>query len=92
MKRSVITFKADEAMMEALEKVPNKSEFIRTAVYAALQESCPFCGGTGSLTPHQKMHWLKFMKEHQVERCHECNGVKLHCLHNKKSGKETKHE
>ena len=32
MKRSVITFKADEEMMAELEKIPNKSEFIRAAV------------------------------------------------------------
>lgn len=83
MKRSVITFKADEEMMTELEKIPNKSEFIRAAVYAALQETCPFCGGTGTLSPHQKLHWAKFMQEHQVERCTQCNGVKLNCLHKK---------
>jgi hypothetical protein len=83
MKRSVITFKADEEMMAELEKIPNKSEFIRAAVYSALQETCPFCGGTGTLSPHQKLHWTKFMQEHQVERCTQCNGVKLNCLHKK---------
>ena len=47
MKNSVITFKADEEMTEALERIPNKSEFIRAAVANALQENCPLCGGTG---------------------------------------------
>ena len=31
-KHSIITFKADEFMMAALENIPNKSEFIRSAL------------------------------------------------------------
>ncbi len=88
MKSSVITFKADGAMIEALEKVPNKSEFIRAAVAAALQESCPFCGGTGTLSPHQRKHWAVFLKEHTLEHCKECNGVKISCHHGEKFSHE----
>ena len=80
-KHSVITFKADEAMLAALERIPNKSEFIRTAILAALDESCPFCGGTGKLNPHQKMHWANFLKEHQLIHCKECNGIEVCCTH-----------
>ncbi|MBO5202130.1 MAG: CopG family transcriptional regulator [Lentisphaeria bacterium] len=81
MKQTVITFKADEQITRALEQIPNKSEFIRAAVLAALDESCPFCGGTGTLNPHQRKHWAAFLKEHQLEHCDECNGVKIHCKH-----------
>jgi len=81
MKQSVITFKADEEMCSMLERIPNKSEFIRAAVLAALDESCPFCGGTGTLNPHQRKHWASFLKEHKLEHCKECNGIKILCRH-----------
>lgn len=88
MKPSVISFKADDAMSEALEKIPNKSEFIRAAVLAALDENCPFCGGTGTLNPHQRKHWASFLKDHRLEHCKECNGVRILCCKHGSSGKE----
>ena len=72
--------------MKDLEKIPNKSEFIRSAVAAALQESCPFCGGTGTLTPHQRRHWAVFLREHTVHHCRKCNGVVIDCLHGDGAG------
>ena len=85
-KHSVITFKADEFMMAALEKIPNKSEFIRAAILAALDETCPFCSGTGILNPHQKVHWSNFLAEHHLTQCKECNGVEIHCIHHEHDG------
>lgn len=79
MKQAIITFKADRDLCSALERMPNKSEFIRTALLTALDESCPFCGGTGTLTPGQRKHWLNFLRHHHVEHCRKCNGLKIHC-------------
>lgn len=92
MKQSVVTFKVDEEMSLALERIPNKSEFIREAVLAALDESCPFCGGTGMLNPHQRKHWANFLKEHRLEHCKECNGIKIHCKHHEHDEEGTCHE
>ncbi len=79
MKQTVISFKADEEMNRALEQIPNKSEFIRAAILAALDETCPFCGGTGILNPHQRKHWASFLKTHHLEHCEECNGYEIKC-------------
>lgn len=87
-KQGVITFKADEAMLDALERIPNKSEFIRAAVMSALDESCPLCGGTGNLNPHQRMHWTMFLKEHTLGHCDECDGVTIDCGENCHSHKK----
>lgn len=87
---TVVTFKADEAISQALERIPNKSEFIRAAIMAALDETCPFCNGTGKLNPHQRKHWGSFLKEHKLEHCKECNGVKITCMHHGKG--DTEHE
>ncbi len=59
-KPEVITFKVDESLLEAMEHIPNRSEFIRHAVQTALEHSCPLCNGTGVLSPEQQDHWKTF--------------------------------
>lgn len=76
---SVITFKADASLMEALRSIPNRSEFIRAAILAALDNHCPLCGGTGVLTPHQKTHWEVFAQHHPLRECSDCHEVHLVC-------------
>jgi len=80
MSRSaIITFKADESLVEALDGVVNRSAFIRSAVLAALDGACPLCRGTGVLTPRQRQHWREFSADHDIERCAECHGSRLVC-------------
>ena len=76
---SVITFKADASLMEALRSIPNRSEFIRAAILAALDNHCPLCGGTGVLTPRQKTHWEVFARHHPLRECTDCHEVHLVC-------------
>jgi len=78
-KRDVITFKVDEALWEAMRGIPNRSEFIRSAVQSALVSKCPLCRGTGSLTPDQRKHWEDFARSHAVEECDDCHAVHLVC-------------
>jgi hypothetical protein len=78
-KQQIITFKADDALVEALAGVPNRSEFIRAAVLAALDGACPLCRGTGVLSTNQRQHWEDFRRTHGVERCGECDEVRLVC-------------
>lgn len=75
----IVTFKADESLVQALKGVPNRSEFIREAIMAALDGTCPVCRGTGTLTPNQKMHWKRFAVSHPVEECEECHELRLVC-------------
>ncbi len=78
-KEAVITFKADASLMEALRVLPNRSEFIRAAILAALDNHCPLCNGTGVLTPNQKRHWETFAAHHPLRECEECHEVHLVC-------------
>jgi len=78
-KEAVITFKADASLIEALRNIPNRSEFIRSAILAALQNHCPLCRGTGSLTPNQKRHWEEFTHHHTLQECDECHEIRLVC-------------
>ncbi len=79
-KPEIITFKADESLLEALKGVPNRSEFIRTAVLAALESICPMCGGTGTLTPDQRTHWQALAADHAIEECDGCHEFHLVCV------------
>ena len=79
-KENVITFKVDDSILDELKKIPNRSEFLRLAVLSALENICPLCGGTGTLTPDQQKHWDIFEKEHTIEECSTCNTYHLVCF------------
>ena len=78
-KPEIITFKADASLLDAMQGIPNRSEFIRNAVLNALDSVCPVCRGTGTLTPHQKKHWQKFAAEHSLQECDDCHEFILVC-------------
>jgi hypothetical protein len=78
-KMEVISFKADEALLGAMRGVSNRSEFIRSAILAALDSTCPLCSGTGTLSPNQMRHWNDLAADHSVEECTDCREVRLVC-------------
>jgi len=82
-KQEVISFKVDESLREALENIHNRSEFIRHAVQAALEQNCPLCNGTGVLTPKQRDHWNSFSIGHHLQQCEECLEMRLVCKQEK---------
>ena len=75
----VITFKADEALVAAMENIANRSAFIRAAILAALDGTCPLCKGTGVMNPMQRLHWEEFSRTHRVERCQDCDASRIVC-------------
>ena len=78
-KQEVITFKADQELAKMLKSMPNRSEFIRTAILSAAKCTCPLCGGSGTLTLAQRRHWLEFQTNHSLEFCSECETLHLTC-------------
>ena len=78
-KGEIVTFKVDDSVLQAMKAVPNRSEFIRTAILAALDGVCPLCAGTGVLTPNQKRHWETFAARHSLEECDGCHEFRLVC-------------
>ncbi|HDQ14394.1 MAG TPA: CopG family transcriptional regulator [Sediminispirochaeta sp.] len=79
-KQEIISFKADQRLVEALNKIPNRSEFIRAAVLRAMDNICPLCQGTGILTPSQQEHWHEF-EHHSIVTCQECKETYISCDH-----------
>ena len=78
-KQGIITFKVDEDLLSAIKDIPNRSEFIRTAIIGALGSVCPLCNGSGMLNPKQKYHWDSFAIDHFIEKCHDCHESVLVC-------------
>ena len=72
-KQDIITFKVDDELREAIKDIPNRSEFIRSAIIASLGSICPLCNGSGMLTKNQKHHWDEFTSDHSLETCGDCN-------------------
>lgn len=85
-KAEIVTFKVDDSLLAAMKGVPNRSEFIRTAVLAALDSVCPVCKGTGILTPNQRDHWRSFAADHSVEECKKCHEFRLVCARGTSGG------
>ncbi len=86
-KQDVITFKVPESLREAMKGIPNRSEFIRSAVAAALDSICPLCKGSGVIMPAQRPHWESFFREHHFEQCSTCNAVHVVCDRSPKTPK-----
>jgi hypothetical protein len=78
-KPETVTFKVDADLLEAMRGIPNRSEFIRAALLAALESVCPLCSGTGLLTPGQKRHWEAFARDHAMAECDECHELHVVC-------------
>lgn len=78
-KTEVVSFKADEALLKAMSGIDNRSEFIREAILAALDSTCPLCSGSGTLTPNQMRHWNEFASDHSLEECEDCQEIRLVC-------------
>lgn len=79
LKPEIITFKADASLLAALRGVHNRSDFIRSALLAALQNVCPLCKGVGLLTPDQRRHWDAFAASHSISECDDCHAFHLVC-------------
>lgn len=78
-KQDIVTFKVDEPLLAAMNGIPNRSEFIRAAILAALDSVCPLCKGSGILTPDQRRHWDRFAEHHALAECEDCHAMHLVC-------------
>ncbi len=81
-KERIVTFKVDEQLADDLDNIQNKSDFIRKAIQSALQQKCPLCSGTGTLSKEQQQHLVQFLSLHSLEKCEECEAVHFVCLDN----------
>lgn len=73
LKSTVVAFKVEENLADFLNNLPNKSDFIRRAIYSQLGIACPLCRGTGSVSKETHDHFKDFIAKFELHKC-ECCG------------------
>ena len=61
-KTEVVAFKVEAELAEFLNKLPNKSAFIRKAIAAQMSIACPLCGGTGTVNRAVHDHFAPLLQ------------------------------
>jgi hypothetical protein len=75
-KAAVVAFKVEEELADFLNKLPNKSAFIRKAIAAQLGMACPLCNGAGVVPRGVHDHYAPLLQKFNSRRCEGC-GDKL---------------
>jgi hypothetical protein len=71
-KKQIVAFKVEDELAEFLDKLPNKSEFIRRAILAQFNMTCPLCTGSGVVPSGIHEHFEEVIEEHSVRPCEKC--------------------
>jgi hypothetical protein len=71
-KTAVVAFKVENELAELLNKLPNKSAFIRKAIAAQLGVACPLCQGKGMVPRGVHDHFAPLMAQFKSRNCDGC--------------------
>ena len=71
-KTAVVAFKVEEELAEFLNKLPNKSAFIRKAIAAQMSIACPLCNGTGQVSRWIHEHYAALLQNLSSKNCDGC--------------------
>lgn len=71
-KAAVVAFKVEEELAEILNKLPNKSAFIRKAIVAQMGMACPLCNGAGVVPRGVHDHYAPLLSGMNHRHCDNC--------------------
>jgi hypothetical protein len=71
-KTSIVAFKVENELAELLNKLPNKSAFIRKAIAAQLGVACPLCKGKGVVPRGVHDHFAPLLARFNSRNCDSC--------------------
>lgn len=71
-KTEVVAFKVEPELAEFLNKLPNKSAFIRKAIAAQLKMACPLCHGSGVVSRGVHDHYAELLPKFRSRHCAGC--------------------
>src|SRR3984957_16320336 len=71
-KTEVVAFKVESELAELLNKLPNKSAFIRKAIAAQLGVACPLCNGKGVVPRGIHDHFAPLLEQFNGRNCDNC--------------------
>ena len=70
--KTLVAFKVEPELAEVLNRLPNKSAFIRKAIVAHLGLTCPLCNGKGIVSRGIFNHFAALIQTHRVQACVGC--------------------
>ncbi|QVL33670.1 hypothetical protein KIH39_07110 [Telmatocola sphagniphila] len=73
-KTQIVAFKVEEDLADFLNKLPNKSDFIRKAIVAQFGMECPLCSGTGVVPCGIHNHYKQVITDNNTHPCEKCGG------------------
>ena len=71
-KTAVVAFKVEAELAGFLNKLPNKSAFIRKAISAQLGMACPLCNGKGVVPRGVHDHFAPLISQLSSSHCEGC--------------------
>jgi hypothetical protein len=71
-KTAVVAFKVEKELAELLNKLPNKSAFIRKAIAAQMGMACPLCNGKGVIPRGLHDHYAPLLARLNSRHCDGC--------------------
>ncbi|MFO0879152.1 MAG: hypothetical protein U0840_17550 [Gemmataceae bacterium] len=71
-KTAVVAFKVEQELADLLNKLPNKSAFIRKAIAAQLGVACPLCNGKGVISRGAHDHYAPLLEKFAHRSCDSC--------------------
>jgi hypothetical protein len=74
-KTAVVAFKVEKKLADLLNKLPNKSAFIRKSIAAQLGMSCPLCQGKGVVPRGVHDHFAQVIVQHNSQECAGCGST-----------------
>ena len=74
-KSVVVTFRVDAHLAEALERLPDKSAFIRKALTTSMHETCPACSGEGRVDCDAAKWLADILKQEGAKKCQCCGSA-----------------
>src|SRR5205823_6040311 len=69
---TVVAFKVEKELADLLDKLPNKSAFIRDAIAAHLGIDCPLCHGKGVVPRGVHKHYAPLLAQFGSRGCDGC--------------------
>src|SRR3954451_9262941 len=76
-KTKVVAIKVEEELADFLNKLPNKSAFIRKAIAAQMSTACPLCNGSGQVSRWAHQHYAPLLASLTAPQCDGC-GSNMH--------------
>lgn len=71
-KTAVVAFKVEEELADFLNKLPNKSAFIRKAIAAQMSTACPLCSGSGQVSRWVHDNYAPLISQWSHRHCDGC--------------------